>query len=744
MKINLKIAIYLLCVILFFAMVVKYFDYRHKLMIELYTEDMLKQKELLMQSVKSMGSYGAKKNAEDYSLWDEMVGYIDNKDSVWAHDNLDTAPKVFTMNFIQVADKQGRIIFKTFYEIEPFKLNIDSTQMIKLFSKDSIVHFYQVVPQGLLEIYGATINFVTDYHRQKSPSGYYFSGLIWDRKYQESIEKLLDGKIGVITSKDPVRIVNPNQRKFSVSVADAFNTCKIAEIEVTYDLAKLANLSLFSRDYLLGMVLFLLFFIIATYLVMRQLVLKPVDILTEALSEEKFSRLKQIEKKNDEFGHLAQTVTSFFAPKKELEESNELFRKSFEDTSIGMALVGMDGRLVRFNQAFHQMLGYTNEEFSRSFYHHLIDYESEKNHVDNRPELLSGVIKNSVTEKPFKQKDGSIVWGILNASILYDADYQPKYYICQIQNITDRKMIEDNLENIVTRRTKELLGLNSDLKKALDELCMSQETIIKQEKLASLGTMLAGIAHEINNPTQAIKFSLDALDLNVSDLLNFIEEIIKLKDQPREEQLASLANLDYVLNYLDIPTVLTELKSFTQLNRDCVKRIENIVMSTKRMAYQESGFETCDLNEILKDALTLVDNQVKYQISEDVELDDRLPQVRGLRQELGQVFINIIINAKDAMVEKGLDKVQSVLRIKSFYDRERAESCILFEDQGVGIPKEHLDRLYDPFFTTKPPGKGTGLGLNIVHRIIKAHEGEIRVFSQVGKGTVITITIPSL
>jgi len=96
------------------------------------------------------------------------------------------------------------------------------------------------------------------------------------------------------------------------------------------------------------------------------------------------------------------------------------------------------------------------------------------------------------------------------------------------------------------------------------------------------------------------------------------------------------------------------------------------------------------------------------------------------------------------MVEKGLDKVQSVLRIKSFYDRERAESCILFEDQGVGIPKEHLDRLYDPFFTTKPPGKGTGLGLNIVHRIIKAHEGEIRVFSQVGKGTVITIAIPSL
>lgn len=744
MKISLKIALYLLCVILFFTMVIKYFDYRHKLMIDLYTEDMLKQKEILMQSVKSMGSYGAKKNAEDYSLWDEMVNYIAERDSNWAHDNLDTAPKVFTMNFIQITDQKGHLIFKTFYEMQPFKLDLDSLQIVKLLSRDSIVHFYQVVPQGLLEIYGATINNVTDYHRKKSPAGYYFAGLLWDKKYQQNIEELLDGTINVVTTKDSERMVNSNQRKFSVAVNNAFNTSKIAEIEVTYDVAKLANLSLFSRDYIVGMTIFLLLFIMVTYLVLRQWILKPVDVLDEALSENKFDRLKLIAKKHDEFGHLAQTVFSFFDQKRELEESNELFRKSFEDTTIGMALVAMDGSFVRFNQAFHAMLGYSVKEFSRSFYHHLVAFDEEMEHLDFRPQLLSGIRKNVVTEKPFKHKDGSVVWVILNASLLYDTDGSPKYYICQVQNISDRKMMEDNLENIVARRTKELLGLNADLKRAMDELYMSQETIIKQEKLASLGTMLAGIAHEINNPAQAIKFSLDALDLNVSDLLSFIEEVIKLKDLPREEQAGNLANLNHVINYLDIPTVLAEVKSFTHLNRDCIKRIETIVMSTKRMAYQESGFESCDLNEILKDALTLVDNQVKYQISEDVELDERLPKIRGLRQELGQVFINVIINARDAMVEKGLDKVQSVLRIKSFYDREKGKSCILFEDQGVGIPKEHLDRLYDPFFTTKPPGKGTGLGLNIVHRIINAHEGEIRVFSQVGIGTVITIAIPSL
>ena len=744
MKISFKISFYLITVIIFFSLIVKFFDYRHQIMVDLYFEDMLKQKSVLFKAVSEMNGLVAKKNVEDYTLWDDMVDFINKPDSVWAESNLTSMTGVFNLNFIKIYNPQRTLVFETFNQIRPFRHFLDSNQIAELFSRDSVIHFYQITDEGLLEVFGATVHHVNDIKRSSSPAGYYFAGVIWNETYKSKMETMLDGKITVLSAKDIYHQNKEGQRFINEIITDPSSNAKIAEIIVNFDIDTLVNLSLFSRTYLWVVIVFLTFFVLFTYLVFRRWILKPLELISEALTKQTPQILVSYESKKDEFGYIAKIVNNFFKQKKQLSDSEELFRKSFEDTPIGMALISLDGAIIKFNNAFCTMFGYHAEEVKVMTYHELVNH-TELQHISDLIAKLREKNENSTVEEiSFKHKNGEEVWGIVNVALIKNSDNEPLYYISQIQNISDRKLMEQNLEDIVLKRTRDLLQLNNDLKKTLDELYQSQEIIIKQEKLASLGTMLAGIAHEINNPAQAIKFSLDALDLNIKDIQRFLEEVMQINKLPEQEKIERVQLLDGVIDYLNLPVVLEELPAFIKLNKDSVSRIENIVMSTKRMAYQDSGFTTICINEVLHDSLVLIENQLKYSLLVEQELDERIPMIRGLSQELGQVFINILINARDAIVEKGLTKEEGLIRIKTFYDRDCGCSCILLEDNGCGIKKENLSKICDPFFTTKAPGKGTGLGMNIVHRIIKMHNGEFEIYSSVGKGTVMKISLPAV
>ncbi|MDW7773519.1 MAG: DUF3365 domain-containing protein [Desulfobulbaceae bacterium] len=269
----------------------------------------------------------------------------------------------------------------------------------------------------------------------------------------------------------------------------------------------------------------------------------------------------------------------------------------------------------------------------------------------------------------------------------------------------------------------------------------SQEQLIKQEKLASLGTMVAGIAHEINNPAQAIGFSMEGLKMNAEYVKKFLKELKKCFSDDSQDLVTKRNHLMELVEDLDLDLVLDDIDDIAERNIESVIRINKIIKSTKRMAHFEDNFTETDLNSVVNDAVTLTHNQVKYDMTVKLDLAPHLPIFQGMPQELGQVFINLIMNARDALKEKGLSKSDAELVISTRYNRLSRQLEARFQDNGTGIKAEILSKIFDPFFTTKGFGVGTGLGLNLSHLIVEAHGGWINVESEYGKGTTFTVLI---
>jgi signal transduction histidine kinase len=285
------------------------------------------------------------------------------------------------------------------------------------------------------------------------------------------------------------------------------------------------------------------------------------------------------------------------------------------------------------------------------------------------------------------------------------------------------------------RAGRRILELEDSQKKANAQLLQS-------EKMASVGQLAAGVAHEINNPTGFVSSNLKTLtdyqnDLNklikhyrklITDLKETGEEYLSSSIEKQLEQIVSLedeADIDFILE--DIMDLISDCKEGTG-------RIKKIVLDLKDFAHPgEDKIQSADINDGIETTLNVVWNELKYKATLNKELA-KLPMVKCYPQQLNQVFMNLFVNAAQAIEKQG------EISISTRADNGFVE--IKIGDTGSGIKEENLKKIFDPFFTTKDVGKGTGLGLNVAYNIIKKHNGTIEVKSQVGKGTVFKIRIP--
>jgi two-component system, NtrC family, sensor kinase len=289
---------------------------------------------------------------------------------------------------------------------------------------------------------------------------------------------------------------------------------------------------------------------------------------------------------------------------------------------------------------------------------------------------------------------------------------------------------------------EELIGKNNKLDKTLVRLKTTQSQILQAEKMASIGQLAAGVAHEINNPIGFVSSNLDALNDYMNDFDKLLQHYQKLEKILKESDQQNLSNeikkqiqtiSDYEeeieIDYLkdDIPELLKDCKEGTG-------RVGKIVGDLKSFAHPGNDEQMLvDINKGLESTLNVVNNEIKYKATVTKNLGE-IPLVEGYPQKLNQVFMNILINAAQAIKEKGEIKIQT--------KKEAKFVVISISDNGCGIEKENLSKIFDPFFTTKEIGKGTGLGMNITYNIIQEHKGNIIVKSRVGKGTTFTITLP--
>jgi len=258
--------------------------------------------------------------------------------------------------------------------------------------------------------------------------------------------------------------------------------------------------------------------------------------------------------------------------------------------------------------------------------------------------------------------------------------------------------------------------------KALSSL---NQQLVNAEKLASIGQLSAGIAHEINNPVGFIHSNLDVLADYIKPLTDYINLASEADQQEQAKVFYQENDLEYIINDIG-PLIKSSLEGTI--------RISKIIKDLGNYAHVDSKTpELISIDNLIEQSLTLVANELKYKVKIVKNLNAKV-SVMGFPQKLLQVFINMLVNASHAIENTGRISIYSCI--------VKGEINIRFEDDGSGISQEHLKTIFDPFFTTKPVGKGTGLGLHIVRSIIDEHDGHIEASSIVGQGSKFEIFLP--
>lgn len=286
---------------------------------------------------------------------------------------------------------------------------------------------------------------------------------------------------------------------------------------------------------------------------------------------------------------------------------------------------------------------------------------------------------------------------------------------------------EQYLEERVQKRTAALMETNQRLKETTQQL-------IQAEKMASLGQLAAGVAHEINNPVGYINSNLDTLKFYVRDLLELIGHYQNLNKSPDSSVLREA--VQEARQRLDLDFLEEDIQHLIRESLQGVRHVKQIVSDLKGFSHpEEKEWHSANVNELIDSTLNIVNNELKYK-TEIVKHYQELPLVQCIAPQIKQVLLNLFVNAGQAIDDKGCITIETGLL--------PSENTVFvnIRDNGHGIDEESLQKIFDPFFTTKAVGQGTGLGLSVSYGIIQSHLGSITVTSEKGQGSCFTIKLP--
>ena len=312
--------------------------------------------------------------------------------------------------------------------------------------------------------------------------------------------------------------------------------------------------------------------------------------------------------------------------------------------------------------------------------------------------------------KPCERCPGAMVFQ-QKKSITLEEKYGEEYYLLQAYPIFDDQGEVDGVLEFSRLITKQK---NMEIQ------------LMQTDKLASLGQLVSGIAHEINNPNTFIRGNVSIIQEAMKDILPILDECAS------NDRNLQIARLNYEIFKSNIPILLEDMAQGTN-------RIKTIVEGLRKFAKRDDGVlnDEVDLNEIIQSCLRLVSNQIGRKAKVKLQLDGNIPKVKGNFQRLEQVVVNILINASQA-----IEKKMGTIVISTAHLKKENENLLKISDDGKGIDDKTLKQIFDPFFTTKRNQGGTGLGLSIAYGIIKEHKGRIEVESKMGSGTTFSVTIP--
>ncbi len=300
-----------------------------------------------------------------------------------------------------------------------------------------------------------------------------------------------------------------------------------------------------------------------------------------------------------------------------------------------------------------------------------------------------------------------------------------------VQDVTELASYYQTQKRLSVELEEEHAAL-SRLNKKLED---AQNQLLQSEKMAAIGQLAAGIAHEINNPIGFVNSNIQCLKEHterLTQLVSFFTKLVNKTAEPRYQDLTAemLKRQQYDFIAEDLPELIED-------SVQGIDRVSEIVKNLKTFSHADSSeWQWADIREGIDNTIKIASNQLKYKANLSCDYATDLPLVHCQPMQLNQVFLNLLVNASQAIDERGeiFVHVRHEVKLKSV--------TVKITDTGSGIESHHIQRIFEPFFTTKPVGKGTGLGLSLSYSIIKKHHGEISVTSEAGKGTCFTITLP--
>ena len=444
---------------------------------------------------------------------------------------------------------------------------------------------------------------------------------------------------------------------------------------------------------------------------------------------------------------LAESLESLQQFQVELVQKEQQYRSIFETVADGISLIELEtGKVIAANPALCQIYGYSQEECLHltppdyTLPDYLYLFAEFQQTISSRQEFNCQIV--------IRRKDGTLCDIEIRANFF---EYEGKPHALVInRDISDRKRAEKAAQT----SEAQLRQKAEDLEAILVQLQQTQAQLVQTEKISQLGQLVAGVAHEVNNPVSFISGNLHHAKQYAGDLINLVKLYQETFPEPGQAVLDEIEAIE--LEYLveDLPKMIDSMKLGTDRIRDIMQSLRNYSRTdgiNKKSANLHEGIETTLM--ILSHRLKANSDRPAIKI---IKKYGELPNIECYPGQLNQVFMNLIANAIDALEESNVGKTYkqiesnpNAITISTSVDKSSGEltNCtvkIRIADNGIGMPKHIKEKLFSPFFTTKAEGKGTGLGLPICHDIVtKKHRGSLECFSSPGMGTEFAIVIPA-
>jgi PAS domain S-box-containing protein len=673
-------------------------------------------KHQLLHKIIDLKSYAPKTLAYDYSLWDDMVKFVNNRDSVWAKENIDVSLSTFHSTVAWVCDTNLAPVYyvSNSPELSKLRLPVSRDYRATIFRRGYFPHYFVSTSSGVLETFGAPIQPSSDNNRESPPQGYFFVGLLWSPEYVDELSRLVESRISLALNSDSLRLWVSDREEGRIRTADTLFDLSNKPLAVVRSESKSQFLRELNRTIsshsdvmlvFLGLLMLVLWFTLYVWVTL------PLKRISMALSDDDPMPIEKLKTARGEFGQIARLISHFF------QQNSSLIKEVVEHKHSEQALKATTAKVMALAEEQRILL-----ENARDFiYRH--DTNGVFRYVSQSVQAVTGytpdewmkhyatfLTDNPINAKVMEYTERALLEG--TACPPYLAEVFSKQGLRVMLEVSEQPFFDDG-------KVAGIVGVARDVTtriQAEEQRETLQRRLEKAEQMESLGLLAGGVAHDLNN---------------ILGPLVAYPELIMMKlppDSPHRRQLTIMGKAAQ-----DAADVIQDLLALARRGRCELKPI-----SINDVVRQYLESPNCLSLQASHPAVTMI-----------TALDDNLSNIMGSSSHLMKAVMNLVVNAFEAMPDGGTLTIRTsqeyLSHLHSDFSRitEDDYTILSIRDTGVGIDPRNIQKIFQPYYSDKQMGaSGSGLGLAVVYGIIKDHKGYYDVLSELGKGTEFLLYFP--